>query len=133
MLPRPVNRPAAPTPGDLAEIQTAASAIEVRGARYPEHLERMTVPEAPLAEGLRHDKLWRIQVRAHDLRVCLAREKSDEQMKVLPGRPQLRAATSACWRPSSDSPQDDLTSLTAHCWMTFGRAGPRPVEGRIQY
>jgi aryl-alcohol dehydrogenase-like predicted oxidoreductase len=30
------------TPDDLAEIQTAASAIEVQGARYPEHLERMT-------------------------------------------------------------------------------------------
>jgi aryl-alcohol dehydrogenase-like predicted oxidoreductase len=30
------------TPGDLAEIQTVASAIHVHGARYPEHLERMT-------------------------------------------------------------------------------------------
>jgi aryl-alcohol dehydrogenase-like predicted oxidoreductase len=30
------------TPGDLAEIETAASAIRVQGARYPEHLERMT-------------------------------------------------------------------------------------------
>jgi aryl-alcohol dehydrogenase-like predicted oxidoreductase len=30
------------TPGDLAEIQTAATAIQVQGARYPEHLERMT-------------------------------------------------------------------------------------------
>ena len=30
------------TPGDLAEIETAASAIQVHGARYPEHLERMT-------------------------------------------------------------------------------------------
>ena len=29
-------------PGDLAEIGTAASAIQVQGARYPEHLERMT-------------------------------------------------------------------------------------------
>jgi len=28
--------------GDLAEIEKAASAIEVHGARYPEHLERMT-------------------------------------------------------------------------------------------
>jgi aryl-alcohol dehydrogenase-like predicted oxidoreductase len=27
---------------DLAEIEKAASAIEVQGARYPEHLERMT-------------------------------------------------------------------------------------------
>ena len=72
MLPRPVNRPAAPTPGDLAEIQTAASAIEVRGVRYPEHLERMTVPEAPLAEGLRDDNLWRAQVCAHDLRRLLS-------------------------------------------------------------
>jgi aryl-alcohol dehydrogenase-like predicted oxidoreductase len=30
------------TPGDLAEIETAAAAIQVHGARYPEHLERMT-------------------------------------------------------------------------------------------
>jgi aryl-alcohol dehydrogenase-like predicted oxidoreductase len=30
------------TPGDLAEIQAAATAIPVHGARYPEHLERMT-------------------------------------------------------------------------------------------
>jgi len=30
------------TAGDLAEIQAAAAAIQVRGARYPEHLERMT-------------------------------------------------------------------------------------------
>jgi aryl-alcohol dehydrogenase-like predicted oxidoreductase len=30
------------TPADLAEIQAAAAAIQVRGARYPEHLERMT-------------------------------------------------------------------------------------------
>jgi len=30
------------TPSDLAEIETAASAIQVQGARYPEHLERMT-------------------------------------------------------------------------------------------
>ena len=30
------------TPGDLAEIQAATSAIQVHGARYPEHLERMT-------------------------------------------------------------------------------------------
>jgi aryl-alcohol dehydrogenase-like predicted oxidoreductase len=30
------------TPADLAEIQAAAAAIPVRGARYPEHLERMT-------------------------------------------------------------------------------------------
>jgi len=30
------------TPGDLAEIETAALAIQVQGARYPEHLERMT-------------------------------------------------------------------------------------------
>jgi len=29
-------------PGDLAEIETAAAAIQVRGARYPEALERMT-------------------------------------------------------------------------------------------
>ena len=36
--------------------------------------------------------------------VCLAREKSDEQMTVFPGRPQPRAAASACWRPGSDSP-----------------------------
>jgi aryl-alcohol dehydrogenase-like predicted oxidoreductase len=28
--------------GDLAEIETAAAHIQVRGARYPEHLERMT-------------------------------------------------------------------------------------------
>lgn len=27
---------------DLAEIENVASAIQVRGARYPEHLERMT-------------------------------------------------------------------------------------------
>jgi aryl-alcohol dehydrogenase-like predicted oxidoreductase len=27
---------------DLREIQTAASKIEVQGARYPEHLERLT-------------------------------------------------------------------------------------------
>jgi aryl-alcohol dehydrogenase-like predicted oxidoreductase len=30
------------TPGDLTEIETAAAAIQVYGARYPEHLERMT-------------------------------------------------------------------------------------------
>ena len=30
------------TPSDLAEIQTAAAQIRVHGARYPEHLERMT-------------------------------------------------------------------------------------------
>ena len=30
------------TPGDLGEIEGAASGIEVQGARYPEHLERMT-------------------------------------------------------------------------------------------
>ena len=30
------------TAGDLAEIETAAARIQVRGARYPEHLERMT-------------------------------------------------------------------------------------------
>ncbi len=30
------------TPGDLREIEDAASGIEVQGARYPEHLERMT-------------------------------------------------------------------------------------------
>ena len=30
------------TPGDLTEIETAAAQIEVHGARYPEHLERMT-------------------------------------------------------------------------------------------
>jgi len=27
---------------DLREIETAASKIEVQGARYPEHLEQMT-------------------------------------------------------------------------------------------
>jgi aryl-alcohol dehydrogenase-like predicted oxidoreductase len=30
------------TPGDLQEIDRAASEITVQGARYPEHLERMT-------------------------------------------------------------------------------------------
>jgi aryl-alcohol dehydrogenase-like predicted oxidoreductase len=30
------------TTDDLAEIQTAASKITVQGARYPEHLERLT-------------------------------------------------------------------------------------------
>jgi len=30
------------TPGDLAQIETAAAQIQVHGARYPEHLERMT-------------------------------------------------------------------------------------------
>ena len=30
------------TPDDLREIETAASQIEVQGARYPEHLEQMT-------------------------------------------------------------------------------------------
>jgi aryl-alcohol dehydrogenase-like predicted oxidoreductase len=30
------------TPDDLAEIENAASQIEVQGARYPEHLEQMT-------------------------------------------------------------------------------------------
>ena len=29
-------------PGDLAQIETAAAQIQVHGARYPEHLERMT-------------------------------------------------------------------------------------------
>jgi aryl-alcohol dehydrogenase-like predicted oxidoreductase len=30
------------TPGDLRDIEAAASAITVQGARYPEHLERLT-------------------------------------------------------------------------------------------
>ena len=30
------------TPDDVREIDSAASKIRVRGARYPEHLERMT-------------------------------------------------------------------------------------------
>ncbi len=30
------------TPGDLREIENAASKIKVEGARYPENLERMT-------------------------------------------------------------------------------------------
>ena len=30
------------TPDDLAEIEGAAATIEVQGARYPEHLERLT-------------------------------------------------------------------------------------------
>ena len=30
------------TPDDLREIETAASQIAVHGARYPEHLEKMT-------------------------------------------------------------------------------------------
>lgn len=30
------------TPSDLSEIETAAAAITVQGARYPEHMERMT-------------------------------------------------------------------------------------------
>jgi len=30
------------TPGDLSEIESAASKIKVQGARYPEHVERMT-------------------------------------------------------------------------------------------
>ena len=30
------------TPDDLAAIESAAAQVEVRGARYPEHLERMT-------------------------------------------------------------------------------------------
>ncbi|HEY1003177.1 MAG TPA: aldo/keto reductase, partial [Streptosporangiaceae bacterium] len=30
------------TPGDLAEIEDVAATIEVQGARYPEHLERLT-------------------------------------------------------------------------------------------
>jgi aryl-alcohol dehydrogenase-like predicted oxidoreductase len=30
------------TPGDLREIETAASKIKVQGERYPEHLQRMT-------------------------------------------------------------------------------------------
>jgi aryl-alcohol dehydrogenase-like predicted oxidoreductase len=30
------------TPDDLSEIESAASHIEVQGARYPEHLEQMT-------------------------------------------------------------------------------------------
>jgi aryl-alcohol dehydrogenase-like predicted oxidoreductase len=30
------------SPGDLTEIETAAAQIKVHGARYPEHLERMT-------------------------------------------------------------------------------------------
>src|SRR6185503_17666084 len=30
------------TPDDLADIDRAASQISVQGARYPEHLERMT-------------------------------------------------------------------------------------------
>jgi aryl-alcohol dehydrogenase-like predicted oxidoreductase len=30
------------TPGDLTQIETAAAQIQVHGARYPEHLERMT-------------------------------------------------------------------------------------------
>jgi aryl-alcohol dehydrogenase-like predicted oxidoreductase len=30
------------TAGDLREIESAASEIQVQGARYPEHLEQMT-------------------------------------------------------------------------------------------
>jgi aryl-alcohol dehydrogenase-like predicted oxidoreductase len=30
------------TPGDLADIESAASTVAVQGARYPEHLEQMT-------------------------------------------------------------------------------------------
>jgi hypothetical protein len=30
------------TSGDLREIENAAAKITVQGARYPEHLERMT-------------------------------------------------------------------------------------------
>jgi aryl-alcohol dehydrogenase-like predicted oxidoreductase len=30
------------TPGDLADIESAAAAVAVQGARYPEHLEQMT-------------------------------------------------------------------------------------------
>jgi len=30
------------SPGDVYEIETAASKIAVQGARYPEELERMT-------------------------------------------------------------------------------------------
>jgi aryl-alcohol dehydrogenase-like predicted oxidoreductase len=30
------------TPDDLREIESAASEIKVEGARYPEHLERLT-------------------------------------------------------------------------------------------
>jgi aryl-alcohol dehydrogenase-like predicted oxidoreductase len=30
------------TPDDLREIESAASKIQVQGARYPEHVERMT-------------------------------------------------------------------------------------------
>ncbi len=30
------------TPGDLAEIEDAASKIKLQGDRYPEHLERLT-------------------------------------------------------------------------------------------
>jgi diketogulonate reductase-like aldo/keto reductase len=30
------------TPDDLREIERAASEIKVQGARYPEHVERMT-------------------------------------------------------------------------------------------
>jgi aryl-alcohol dehydrogenase-like predicted oxidoreductase len=30
------------TPDDLRDIETAAAAIKIEGARYPEHLERMT-------------------------------------------------------------------------------------------
>ena len=30
------------TPEDLREIESAASKIKVQGARYPEHLERIT-------------------------------------------------------------------------------------------
>jgi hypothetical protein len=30
------------SPNDLAEIDSAASTITLHGARYPEHLERMT-------------------------------------------------------------------------------------------
>jgi aryl-alcohol dehydrogenase-like predicted oxidoreductase len=30
------------TPGDLLEIERATSAITIQGARYPEHLERLS-------------------------------------------------------------------------------------------
>ena len=30
------------TPDDLRDIESAASKIKVQGARYPEHVERMT-------------------------------------------------------------------------------------------
>jgi hypothetical protein len=67
----------------------------VAGGRRP-----FPLPEAPFAETASAAPRCARTTSA----VCLAREKSEEQMTVPAGKPQPLAAASACWRPCSVSP-----------------------------